>query len=207
MLKKWFDHLSSHVTVWTWAWPGIASILGVGVVSGVVARATAWIEPWGPIGWWAAGLCGALLAGLLFVLFAVAYAKVIDARLKRRVYGSNDRLNPREAFFENKSIKIADLAYPFAPIVLRKTFLKCDLVGPCNIVLTGNTEITGCGGDINQAAIINLKANDRIFNAIVFHDCTIRECNVFQVTFLVQEDIYQRFSAGYRNLPWITKVP
>ncbi len=204
-VKKLFDHFGSHVTVWTWAWPYVGGVVGVGTVTGLVAKATAWIEPWGPIGWWAAAMVGALIAALLLLLFALAYGRIMDARLKRKIYGSGDKLNPLEDFFDRKRIDINDLAYPFAPIVRKKTFQNCDLVGPCNVLVMGRSELYGCGGTLVQAAIID--RNTRIQNAIAFEDCVIRNCNLYQITFLVPADGFKQFSEGFKDLPWITKLP
>jgi len=207
MLKRLFDHLSSHVTVWTWAWPYASGILGVGVLSAVIAQATAWIAPWGPLGWWFSGLTGALFAMLLFFLGAITYSKITDARLKKRVYGSHDKINPLESHFRRQRIKINDLVLPFDPIIHGKTFEDCDLLGPCNVIVMGRTELSHCGGSNVQAAIVALKPDVGIQNAVAFQDCTIRRCRLYQLTFLVPDEAYLLFKKGLNNLEWITRTP
>ncbi len=203
--KRLFENLSSHVTVWTWAWPYIAGVVGVGAVTGFIAKATAWIEPWGAIGWWAAFLAGVLLAAFVLLLGSIAYSRATDARLRKKIYGDSDKLNPLDNFFQGKRIKLDDLVFPLDVFVRKKTFENCDIIGPYNVILVGRGTLANCTGSFVQAAIV--KDGSQITNAIVLEECTIRNCRLYQITFLVPKSFFEVFSNGMNNITWITDTP
>lgn len=85
-------------------------------------------------------------------------------------------INPLEAYFSRKIIRVADLVHGANYVIAQKTFENCVLYGPGIIGFSGTGIVEDCtftGGDRNTTFI---EAQRPTLGAVGFRDCTFRHC-------------------------------
>lgn len=117
----------------------IKLIVPISITSAVMGWAT-WFtglfQPYAPASWIFAAIAGGLMALVGMALYAYARERLQRVRFRAIVMNTTN-VNPLEALFTLKRIKLVDLAPPIGGIVEGKTFVKCDLIGPANLVFEG----------------------------------------------------------------------
>jgi hypothetical protein len=201
-IQRFINNLSAHFTIWQVLYG--SGIVSVGALTAWAAAATEWIAAYGPIGWWGAGIIGALLAILGFWLIARTRMLFQLVRFRNRVLESST-INPLETVFRNQRIFLRDLTPPIGGVVSGKTFIGCQLIGPANLIFE-NCHMAGNGGDGIDGIIITKEA--RPTNGLGFSGCTFQQCQFYLVTFMVPEVIYRLYRLyNWEGVNLITAEP
>lgn len=145
--QKLLDRAESRLALW-----GILSGSGIltgGILSGWIASTTAWIDSYGPIGWWFAFLLGALLTALVLLTGGAFGYLWITASAIRAWKERVDAINPLQREFNTMRIKIEDLVHPITRQIKNKRFIDCELIGPAVILLMNGRYHSMAWGDCN----------------------------------------------------------
>jgi hypothetical protein len=201
-ISRFLDRLEARWSLWERL--GIGTYLAASFgIPAWAAAVTNFLQQYSPISWVAAGFFGVLIAVLILYMLASVRDFLITSTIKRRFYESNDRINPLQSVFQDQRIQIADLMPPFGVEIEGKTFIRCELVGPANVVLMGG-RMANCSGALVDAVCAPERI--QILNAIAFKDCTIESCKLFRFTFIVPVGMIPTFRAG-GVVNWISLMP
>ncbi len=197
MLKRARSLLQEASAYW-----GLLPAIGGSGVSGLVvawaAHVTALLKPYAPLSWVLAGFLGAWLFMISAYIFAVVRDRIIVANVNRRFYEQIDRINPLQNTFEKQRIRIDDLVSPIRPLVSKKNFIECELIGPANIRFAASSMRN------NEFIMVDFVYcdNDTFpLNGVIFAECSMRNCKLFKITFLIS-DKDTGFSEG-PNFNWL----
>ena len=176
---------------------------GTGVLTVWAGMASAWLEAWGPIGYVAAGLAGALAAALCLAGVGIWRERLSRIRLNSQLELMPKSINPLDNNFTKQTIRLQDFFSPFMESHSGKTFIGCHIHGPANVLLVPS--ITFNGNDMSrQCDYVLIDDHVGIRNAIVFCDCLFQDCTFFYVTLLVpiamKENFEQSAQGGVRWL-------
>ena len=127
-----------------------------------------------------------------------ATERYIEARVGKST------VNPLDVTFTQERIDIRDIIRPLSNEVRNKTFVRCQIVGPINVLLIGSTNIANPRGTACEAVYCD--NNVYISNAAQLIDCDFRDCEFFNVTFMVLPDHYKKFTENIMT-SWITSNP
>lgn len=200
-LASWIGQsIYAIVTNWAviWATLGAIAVTWSGVIQGY------------PLGMHGLALTA---IGTAFVIYALvsrgrlwsartSVEKATERYIEARVGKSN--VNPLDVTFTQERIDVRDIIRPLSQEVRGKTFVRCQIVGPINVLLIGSTNIANPRGTACEAVYCD--NNVYISNAVQLIDCDFRDCEFFNVTFMVLPDHYKKFSETIIT-SWITSNP
>lgn len=186
-------------------WPFLSALIG----GGVMTYATT-VQDWmltNPVS------SAVLIIGTM-VIVGLAVARIRLWVSRRDVEKANERyiagrtngslVNPMDVIFEGRRIDFRDMTRPLTDEVRNKTFRRCQIVGPTNVILMGSTNLAGQSGIACDAVYCDNLVH--VSNAIRLTDCDFRDCEFFNVTFMVGPEDYERFSHAIA-VSWITPNP
>jgi hypothetical protein len=130
------DRVETRLSLADWAWRGGLALMTFGVPAWA-AHATGWLASYGPIAWVGAGLIGMLACSVVAYLVSITYVKIRTIRLLRRISERADAINPMDQYFHSKRINLQWFVPPSGDAVEGKTFTKCEIIGPLNIIPFG----------------------------------------------------------------------
>lgn len=183
-------------------WSLLILIGTTGFVSGLVARATAWLNAWGPIAWLAAALLGALSCSITYYIFITGYAKWQRAK-EINMLIDRSKVNPLEDRFNKRSIFLPDLYdRDYVPHV-SKSFKDCVLYGPAMIFIDGCTisksEFSG------GCQIVIVERGVMVRGVVIFSQCLFNEVRFSNVTILFDKERYDELPDELKdNIPVIS---
>jgi len=189
-VQRFAEILTTHIQLWQWF--GLGGVLTVGAVTAFIARATDWVAAYGPIGWWGAALAAMLVATLIGMGIArlalwLAYRSAVD-KWKQSV----DGVNPLSPQFQGLRLRISDIAHPITHKVENKRFLDCEIIGPANLLLTGNgvwqdSSFLDCNIVPLRNKVRITLANFIIMDAVHVINCKLWNCVLFMPPQVVPE--------------------
>lgn len=204
-LNGFVESLTSH-------WSLFALIAGSSLTAtavGFAAKATDWLDEWGPIAWVSASLAGAGVFVLMGLGASTARARYIQSSIQKRFFSQPDTINPLDDNFRNRRIRISDLVSPIEPVIRKKTFRECEIIGPANVVLLSS--FPGAGGMANcqltSVCAVLVQDSIQMMNGVVFEDCRFENCKLHQLTFYFPEGSYTWACQAMPGLPWLTPAP
>lgn len=119
--------------------------IGSGIMTGWAASVSNIFPQHAPFSWMMAGLLGAFIAAAIAFLIGLFRVQLVKAAAVAKWSEQVDTLNPLDAEFHKKRIKISDLVHPDGNYIEEKKFTDCELLGPCNIIFYQNATIMHCG--------------------------------------------------------------
>jgi hypothetical protein len=177
-----------------------------GAIAAWAAYATEQLKAYAPLSWVLAALVAGVLCSVIFWLIAAGASLWTSTSIRKQMYEKTPpSINQLDTTFQKQRIKIEELALPFDPVVRDKTFIECQLLGPCNIALRGRGSITSCG--FVHAAGVLIKEEASVPVGILFLNCTFLRCRIYRVLLFASLGEYERLSKGIPGLPWITAEP
>lgn len=203
------DSLDRFFSKLEWRW----SLANFFWSAGAFASATlpAWavsamniFSEYAPLSWVGAGLTGFLLFCFGFFVFAVARERLVRARYNARAMSKGSFANPLEKIFERQRIYLNDFALPSNPYIHDKTFIDCEIIGPCNIFLVTGNRVDEPMPPKCDAAV--LPPDTKIFNSYSLTNCSFRRCLFQRITFFVSHEEYQS-AKKVEWLNWVTYCP
>jgi hypothetical protein len=202
--------MAKKLAAWLWENFGkIALLIGWAMSFAVPAWAT-WamtaLEVWSPLSWVVAGFLGMLIAAVIYAIAARARLWFVNAKATDEFYRQPDRINPLDDTFRDRRLSIANLAPPFEPVIRRKTFIDCELIGPANAGLSATVPGAGTMNGVHFINCNACKVRDNIFvsTGIMFEDCTFIRGKIFRVTFFIMESGYDHIRNSMPGMNWLT---
>lgn len=200
--------VSSLLSVGQWSWDKVAALAASAAGAGIMAwlaSLTTWIHSYGPIAWGAVGLITFLTLiwsiSSAQALIASSMVKRAHARITDKIYDTA-LINPLEQNFMSKRISLYDLRTPMGEPVKNKVFNQCELIGPAVILLNGGG-ITG--NSFHYVEFSKIKNEFRAMpNKLVLEHCQLVNCKIYNVIFLVPEQMVDALEKDMPNIQWIT---
>jgi hypothetical protein len=185
-----------------YGWPLVGTSL-VSAITAWAAAATELLHPYAPLSWVAAGLVGGLIFVVLVWVGVAIRNAMISGNVRRRFYETGSRINPLEKIFENRRINIDDLMPPLGAQIRGKSFIDCELVGPANLVFSGQGSLENSDFTQSDAIIIN-NLDIPVLNGTEFNDCRFLRCKFFKVTLFAPEHSVGTFEKGFGIVKWLS---
>jgi hypothetical protein len=191
-LAKIFERATSRLDTAGYIWTGFTLVSTF--VTAHFASANNWIASFGAIGYWSAGLLG----GLVVALIGLVIARI---RLWWLTGGAIDKwkkdvssVNPLDDQFTKLRLRLSDLAHPITKKISNKTLVNCELMGPANVIVTGN-------GGFNSAAFMNCDIvvlrppppEIPVHNCIVLDNVHVIGGSIWNVTLLIPREMVHTF--------------
>jgi hypothetical protein len=204
--SRFLERVETRLTLADWAWRAVLAAMTFGIPAWA-AHATDWLLLYGPIAWIGAGLAGMLTASIITYVSTVAYQRLRTIRLLRKISERADAINPMDQYFHSKRINLQWFVPPSGDAVEGKTFTKCEILGPLNIIPFGCHIFNSLYVSTDYIMVRDeALTRNQIRNGHVFRNCTFQECKFYFVSFLVSESAFEVFnSTGGCN--WITHTP
>ena len=157
-----------------------------------------------PLSWVLAGFLGLFLWVTARLLWVWGSKTIIKLKYDARMIESGDPINPLDLTFEGKRIYIDDLVLPSHPIIIGKTFVNCDLVGPAVIYFPTANQAT----EIRPPKVdgVWLDPSKEFYNGFTFINCVFRGCSFQRITILASVENYDSWKDN-ENLNWISIPP
>lgn len=185
---------------WLWDkalghWPEIlVSVIGGGGMA-YLARASAWLAPYGPVAWGGVGILALLLIALAYFLTTAGTAR---RRLSTYVVtkGSASTVNVLAPVHQDERVELSDFYHPYFHPTESVRFEHCELLGPANVVFDGGT--------ISQSSLIDceiviVRADRPVKGASLFRNCLIVRSRLYRVTLLMNHDTYRGLAPDMRS--------
>ena len=108
-------------------------------------------------------------------------------------------INPLDEEFVGRRIKLAELADPISQSIENKTFSRCDLLGPINLLLVG--------GSFTSVAFINcdvvpIRPDAQLQNVTRLVNCTVTKGRIAGATIYISANALAPFQAmGVQKFP------
>jgi hypothetical protein len=134
LFKKFDPWLGRASGIFTFVSPIVPGTIGA-LVTGWLAMGVEQINQYGWFGWWCAAFAGFFVVTVLYLLIGNARNLMVQADAVRRWAREVDRIDPMAKVFENKRIRVSELAHPITGRIKDKTFRDCEILGPENIYL------------------------------------------------------------------------
>lgn len=192
-----------------WLWTTLFSLLVSASVPAWAVYYTNVLAEYAPASWIISGLLGTLVASLIYWLTASARDKWVRATEIKFLLRASSNINPLLQKFDSQRIKISELVSPVEPYIKGKTFTKCEIIGPANIIMKANKP--GSGNWINCRLIecAGVVVNDSIplFNVVVIEDCHFIDCTIYRCLLFTPSASVQTYNEGMAGMQWITPMP
>lgn len=212
-IKNAFPNIGRYsdlLSVGQWVWERSASLLASAagaVVIGSLAKATDWLNAWGPIAWGCFGLATFVILAWTIsgagALIAARRLRGIQALIAEKSLGAA-HINPLDRSFFSKRISLFDLTTPMGEPLENKVFDECELVGPAVIVLSNSAFRHNIYHNV-EFAIIASDSVKTMPNKIILVSSTITKCKIYNVIFLVPEKFRDEFERGHNQpIEWMT---
>jgi hypothetical protein len=205
-LLRYIPLVETHTTFGQQIWSLLSSlgiVGGTGIAMGWLASATEWLNAYGPIAYGGIGLASAFVAAGALALIGVGRERLSRVQLNARLATTPTTVNPLEDTFQRVRINVADFECPFNQLYQGKTFIKCELTGPANVIFFGSVNIEDSPRIDCEFVSYNRKV--KIRNAIVFENPTFRGCVLYRLTIFVPEEGAAAMDKALGDIKWLNK--
>lgn len=189
-IDRWFNRLANTVSFWTIVPPGILA-----VVSAVLASGVGLINQFGAWGWFTAGLVAFFLSSVAFALIARTKLWRFEAKRTALLAGDGSPFDPMASVYEGKRLYLRDLAPAGRNLVVGRTFINCEIIGPGTIIVGTRTSdskpwpaITNTG--MIDSDCIQIFPDAKSALAVNFLDCAFHDTRFFHLTLLFIEALW-----------------
>tara|TARA_R110002012_G_scaffold90174_2_gene220615 strand:- start:385 stop:1068 length:684 start_codon:yes stop_codon:yes gene_type:complete len=186
-------------------WIFLVGLGGFATAATYAAWLTDWINQYGPIAYVGTGIL-ALIIGLIIsvlALWVVERWTILAIRRKSKIRGA--AVDPMARQYFNERVFLDDIAPPFNGSIANKTFERCQIIGPLN-VYPMRTSIERCIYTNVDHIMVDPEKIRAITNARIIDNCIFRDCEIFNISFLINSINYQYFdNSGGCN--WVTHTP
>lgn len=186
-----FDSWSGRASTVATFWPMLVPA-GVGaVILGYLSMSVGWINKYGAFGWATTGLLAFVLISAGLALVGYGRHRWEMAKASRKWATDVDAINPLDNEFHKKRIKLADLRHPVRRQIEGKKFTDCQLMGPTNLFLSHNMNLTNAA--FLNCDLILTKNKAQIFNVTELTNCEIIGGEIVEATIYVHPSVFQSF--------------
>jgi len=196
MPKRFFNSFKSWASDWLIEhWPAIVAVAFSGGGMTYLAKASEFLQPYGPVVWGAIGITTIVLLSLSYLFYSMAKSKSALANYanqRREVYSVNV-LAPTH---NNERIDIANFFHPFFKITENVRFEDCELFGPASMFLD-RCNLTGC--NIHDCEIVIVRPDRPIKGVTAFKQCSFINCALYRVTWVMNYASYMSLPEAFRS--------
>lgn len=192
-IDLWLSRSANVATFWTLAPAG-----AVGVIAAILSRGVAAIDAYGPFGWLMAGLVAFLLFAAATLAAGLAFDRFASAMARRKWSRDVDSVNPLDPEFHRKRLKLSDLVHPLSGRIKKKRFVDCQLLGPANLAMVGNGQVTNV--NFANCDIVIVRDEAAIFNGVMLQDVEMIGGEILKCTVYVSQAF---FDATFANMPGV----
>lgn len=165
-----------------------------GFLAFITAKDAPLLEPFGALGWVAAGVIVACIVAVVLLIMSMTNAQSAKARYFELMSLREGQFNPGSTHFMGRVIPINDLHMPEVSLHEDKLIENCTFAGPGGVAILGG-KIEGC--DFNMCGtMVVIPAGASITGIPVLRDCTIKGSKFVRVTLFCDEATGQAFKAG-----------
>jgi hypothetical protein len=201
LFKKFDPLLGRASAIFTFVSPILPGTIGA-LVTGWLAMGVEQINQYGWFGWWCAAFGGFFVVTLLYLLIGYARNLMVQADAMRKWAREVDRIDPMAKVFENKRIRVSDLAHPITGKIKGKTFRESEILGPENIFFVNciihSNNFTQC-----EFVIVRDDSELQVFNLKVFENCIIQNSEIGKCTVFLNQATFDSFKA---SAPWVPPI-
>lgn len=197
---RWLSTIEWQWSLWTFI-KG-SSVVGSFALPAWAVGASEKFAEYAPFSWVAAGFLGMLIVSIAYALSGWAYSKFIRARYDAKMIAGGSYVDPMAKTYEDRRIFLGEFCLPSHPMIEKKTFINCQIIGPANIVLEFGNSVQDAAFPISDAVL--MKPGHKLFNAVIVRDCIFRQCSFQRVTFLVPSSEYET-AKNWHLFNWITR--
>jgi len=180
----------------------------MGAITAWLASAAEWLEAYGPLGWWLAGISVFLFTlmtlMLLLLLMSFFRFKLVEAKAIKNWNERTSDINPLDNEFSKVRIRILDLVSPIDGCIDNKKFSDCEIIGPANIFFYGGGGIYGCV--FSKLDLVLCKDDSEINNIIPISNFQFVNCRFHRVTFYLSPSTVDKMFLD-ENFNWVTLSP
>jgi hypothetical protein len=192
---------------WRWSLGNFvwAALTGTSfVLPAWATRAAGVFSQYAPLSWVAAGFAGLLSYAVGIAVYGYGRRLIVRARYDAKFLAESGGIDPLAKVFEGKRIFLNDFILPSNPIVMDKTFVDCEIVGPANIWLASENAINDVRPGLVDA--VALSGEKYFNNGFSFRNCTFRSCTFHRVTiFFSPHEVNANAKLDWLN--WISPFP
>jgi len=195
-LSEAADWITSKLDFIFYVYAGYVAVSGL--VTGYLASLNDWIASYGPLGYWSAGMTGALVATLTGAGFARLRLWWIEGNAVNKWKDDVVGVNPLDHQFTGLRLRMSDFVHPVRREIANKTFIECELMGPINVCLMDHMHITGAG--LLNCDIIVAGPDIPIFTAVRAERLTILRGTLVNWTIIIPPNlvpIFQQMGAQF----------
>jgi hypothetical protein len=195
-MNKFFKYL--RLSVWTadLAWKVVTFVVVTagGTTAGILAASSQLFHAWGALAWFAVGIIAAVAISLIVFLVRAAQRAAAEAALATAMATKPSSVNPLLTSFSDQVIPMAALHIPGRQVHQHKQFRRCKFVGPGALALLGGTFVNSSFKEAGH--VLTIPENTVITGITVFENCTVEDCEFFQITLLIPRASAAQFAAG-----------
>jgi len=168
------------------------------------AEAAGVFSEYAPLSWVVAGFAGLLLYAIAVFIYGTGQQRSVRSRYDARFMEKTGGVDPLAKVFEGKRIYLNDFVLPSKPVVIGKTFVDCEIVGPTNMYFeVGNAVDSVQPGTVDAVA---LSGKRQFFNGVLFRDCKFRGCTFHRITLFFEP--HEALEIQHLEwLNWISPLP
>ena len=201
--------------IWTflanleWQWSLFERFSFLFIISGFAipawaTKVTGLFVEYAPLSWVLAGFAGLTAAVLLLALYAWARRQILKTKYDELLIRSSGAIDPMDKVFERKRIYLNDFILPSGQVLEGKSFIECEIIGPCNLFMIAGNSINDPRGPITDGVI--LEPHKAINNAHGIQNGSFRGCNFHKITFLFSESEIDKVK-NLNWINWVSKMP
>lgn len=191
--------LSLGTAIWGFIFPATSFALPAWA-----ARAAGMFSTYAPLSWVLAGFVGLFVYAASVALFGYGRSRAVRSRYDASFLASTGGVDPMSRVFESKRIFLNDFVLPSNPVVVGKTFVDCEIVGPANVFLERGNSVDDVRPGLVDA--VALSGERPFYNGFLFRDCKFRGCTFHRVTlFLEPKEALNQKDLNWLN--WISAMP
>ena len=192
---------------WRWSLGTLVSSILIPTTSFALPAWATWasrmFSDYAPLSWVIAGFGGLLVYAACVALYGFGLHRTVRSRYDEKFLKGTGGADPLSKVFEGKRIFLNDFILPSNPFVNGKTFVDCEIVGPANIYLARDNNISEI--QAGKVDAVSLSGKNQFLNGFAFSSCTFRRCTFHQITlfFHLKE---ARLIADLDWLNWIVEL-
>lgn len=208
MLKRLDQMLKGtewRLSLWALLFGKEGVMTGTTIIALLATYATEAVQQFSPLSYVIVALGTCVAVYLIYGLYAFATSRLQVVKFRQVMHDAN-KINPLDTYFERQRIRVFDLAPAVGGLIVGKTFVGCEIVGPTNVMFSPTCTFHGNGGDGVDGLVI--RHGRTAMNGFGFDGCTFRNCRFYLLTFMVPEAFFLDFlSFNWQGINWITDLP
>jgi hypothetical protein len=197
--ERWLSRGANMATFLPLIPAGVLAVIG-----GYLSAGVGWIAALGAFGAFVSGLMVFLVSAAAFALIAKTKLWRIEGRVRSMAIGHSSPFDPMATVYENKRLYLADIAPLNRRFVLHKKFIRCEIIGPGNVLIGLRENDTKPFPQVQNNVFnedcnfIEIQPGSDPKNTVAFVGCDFDGCTFWSLNLLWLE----RVNEGWN---WITR--